>query len=75
MSTALERFDAAFKRLIERGEYPGPTALNKELGRGDRPIHQNTLNGKESKRRRELMVEYGIVLMRQARHEREGIRL
>lgn len=68
--TEIERFDAAFANMMADypGEAPSPTLLNDEVwwlrgtgknpGRWHRP---NSLNGRLSKRRIELLKQHGFV--------------
>ena len=50
------RFVEAFERLMARGEFPSPTAINNEMGR---PGSRNNLPGRLSRRRRELLSAAG----------------
>ncbi len=61
----LESFDKAFERCVMKGAYPSPYQLNTELGRTH--VNMHNLNGREVKRRRELMLEHGIDLRRAPR--------
>lgn len=54
------RFKNAVRALHSRGVYPGPTALNHELGRDK--VRSNNLSGRETRWRREVMEELGIPL-------------
>lgn len=56
------RVKDCIRRLHAAGIYPGPTAINIWLGR--KRVHMNQLNGKETRWRREVMRELGILLQR-----------
>lgn len=57
----MEKFDKAFAEELEANPdvAPGPTALNRRLGKTTGLT--NTLNGRKSKRRRELLEAAGFV--------------
>ncbi len=58
-----QRFTEAFNRLLERDPdtAPGPTALNRELGKEWGRTPMNVLNGRMSVLRRRLLEEAGFV--------------
>jgi hypothetical protein len=58
-----KRFTEAFARLLERdpNTAPGPTALNRELGKTGQRTPLNVLNGRMSVLRRRLLEEAGFV--------------
>lgn len=63
MSTEASRFTEAFYAVLERNpnKAPGPTAINRELGKehsSRTPL--NTLNGRMSKVRKELLIKNGF---------------
>lgn len=63
MSTEASRFTEAFYAVLKRNpdKAPGPTAINRELGKehtARTPL--NTLNGRMSKVRKELLLENGF---------------
>lgn len=55
------RFKSTVEDIIAAGAYPGPTLINKMLGRGR---HNNHLNGRDTHWRREVMKKHNIPLMR-----------
>lgn len=57
MSTYDQAYAAA-KRLIDREQFPSPTAMNRELG-NTRRRKQNHLNGPEAKARAVALQEAG----------------
>jgi len=61
MTNAEFTFKRIVNRLIDLGTYPGPTAINRQLGRTGK---LNQLNGRETRWRREVMKERNIPLMR-----------
>ena len=58
-----KRFTAAFYRVLERdpNTAPGPTAINRELGKETARTPLNTLNGRMNALRRRLLEEAGFV--------------
>lgn len=63
MSTEKSRFTDAFYAVLKRNpdKAPGPTAINRELGKEHNsrtPL--NTLNGRMSALRKELLIENGF---------------
>lgn len=61
-----ERFTAAFYAVLARDPNtpPGPTAINRELGKDENPKYRsplNVLNGRMSVLRRRLLAEAGFV--------------
>lgn len=57
------RFAEAFFRVLQRNpnRAPGPTAINRELGKDYPRTPQNVLNGRMSKVRRRLLESAGFV--------------
>jgi hypothetical protein len=54
-------FKETVRGLIERGVYPGPTAINRALGRDYYRV-MNTIGGRECQWRREVCNELGFRL-------------
>lgn len=66
MRTEESRFTDAFYRVLQRepSKPPGPTQINRELGKDTNPRYRspmNVLNGRMSVLRRRLLVENGFV--------------
>lgn len=66
MSTERERFEAAFYAVLSKSpdRPPGPTSINRELGKADNPRYRspmNVLNGRMSVLRRQLLKDNGFV--------------
>lgn len=64
--TEEDRFTAAFYAVLNRDPDtpPGPTKINRELGRENNPRYHsplNVLNGRMSALRRRLLLENGFV--------------
>lgn len=57
---AEQKFKQIVNQLIDRGVYPGPTAINVEV----HGYKSNQLNGRETRWRREVMKERGVKLLR-----------
>lgn len=55
---SFHRAKAVTRELIVLGIFPGPTAINRALGRSGRRMNQ--INGVESRARREAMREAGF---------------
>lgn len=67
MTTAELHFKDVVHNLIDNGIYPGPTAINRGLVKWKgktRSRRLNTLNGRETKWRREVMKERKVGLLR-----------
>lgn len=62
-STEESRFTEAFRRVLARNpdKAPGPTAINKELGKEYARTPDNVLNGRMSVLRRRLLEDAGFV--------------
>lgn len=60
MTKAEEKFKQTVRDLHKEGIYPGPTILNERL-HGHR---SNSINGRETRWRREIMKELGIKMQR-----------
>lgn len=59
MTRAEKQFKTIVRRLVDRGVYPGPTAINRAR-LGTHAGQENNINGRECRWRRETLLELGF---------------